>query len=102
MAAGDEKSAIPFERNASIAVRGDAAKSTSKSTTKSAANSASGASGNVGAQRQGFAAFCRHTKAITHALRWTKSANSVMESQLPTGTQSPQWRTIQRPFSWQG
>ena len=51
MAAGDEKSAIPFERDASIAVRGDAAKSTAKRATKRAANSASGASGNVGAPR---------------------------------------------------
>ncbi len=51
MAAGDEKSVIPFERNASIAVRGDAAKSTAKRATSSAANSASGASGSVGAQR---------------------------------------------------
>jgi hypothetical protein len=86
MAAGGEKSAIPFERNASIPVRDGAAKSCGK----------------LARNAKALQIFCRRTEVITRSLRWTKSRNSVMESKLLTGMQSPQWPAIQRPFSWQG
>lgn len=85
MAAGDEKSAIPFERNASIPVRDGAAKSGEKLARR-------GECLRVLPVQQGRNAFAPLDKVrkLRHGIPTTK------------GAQSPQWRAIQRLFSWQG